>query len=202
MKLSTTLARCCSAIVVSVSIASASAHDATDPHAHHQHAVASSVRSTANYVVPDVQLIRADGKTVRLSQELNDGRPVVLDFIYTSCTSICPISSQTFADLQSALGPGSDKVHLVSISIDPEEDTPQRLREYAKKFGAGPAWEHYTGTLAASLVAQRAFNVDRGGKMNHAPVTFVRTAPGERWIRIDGFASAAQLANELRVGAY
>jgi protein SCO1/2 len=85
----------------------------------------------------------------------------------------------------------------VSISIDPEFDTPARLREYARKFGAGPEWQHYGGTLAASREVQRAFGAYRGDKMNHAPVTLVRTAPGKEWVRIDGFASADQLLAEL-----
>jgi len=179
-------------------VSASHAHDAADTHAHHQHAAAKTVRSTAEYVIPDVKLVRDDGKSVSLQQELGDRRPVVMNFIYTTCTSICPLSSQTFADLQTKLGAGRDKVHLVSISIDPEEDTPQRLREYAQKFGAGSEWQHYTGTLTASLATQRAFNVDRGGKMNHAPLTLIRMTPGNRWVRIDGFATADQLAGELR----
>jgi protein SCO1/2 len=179
-------------------MAAALAHDASDPHAHHHHAVAETTRSVADYAIPDVKLVRDDGKLVRFAQELDDGRPVVLNFIYTTCTSICPLTSQTFADLQARLGTERDKVHLVSVSIDPEEDTPPRLREYASHFGAGPEWQHYTGTLAASLAVQRAFNVDRGGKMNHTPVTLLRTSPGGHWVRIDGFATADQLAAELR----
>jgi protein SCO1/2 len=144
-----------------------------------------------------VQLVRDDGKTVRLPEELNDGRPVVLSFVYTSCTTVCPVTSATLAELQSRLGAASSKVHLVSITIDPEFDTPARLREYAKKFGAGPAWQHYSGTLSASQTAQRAFDVYRGDKMNHSPATLVRAAPGAQWVRLDGFATAEQLLAEL-----
>jgi protein SCO1/2 len=175
------------------------AHD-PDAHAHHHQATPETTRSIVEYTVPDVKLVRDDGKAVDLRRELDDARPVVLDFIYTTCTSICPLTSQTFADLQRKLGAQRESVHLVSISIDPEQDTPARLHDYAEKFGAGPAWQHYTGTLAASIATQRAFNVYRGGKMNHAPVTLVRIAPGNRWIRIDGFATAEQLLGELRNG--
>src|ERR1700693_2426438 len=148
------------------------AADAPDPHAHHRHPMApEAARTSAAYTVPDVELVRDDGKTVLLNQELNDGRPVVLSFIFTSCTTICPMISATLAQLQRKLGPARDQVHLVSISIDPEFDTPARLRVYARKFGAGPEWQHYGGTLAASLAAQRAFGVYRGDKMNHAPAT-------------------------------
>jgi protein SCO1/2 len=86
----------------------------------------------------------------------------------------------------------------VSISIDPEQDTPARLREYAGRFHAGPAWHHYTGTVEASIALQRAFDAYRGDKMSHVPVTFLRAAPGRPWVRIDGFASSAELEGEVR----
>jgi protein SCO1/2 len=86
----------------------------------------------------------------------------------------------------------------MSISIDPEEDTPSRLAEYARKFHAGPEWQHYTGTLAASLAAQRAFDVYRGEKMNHTPVTLMRAAPGKPWLRIEGFVTPDELVHDYR----
>jgi protein SCO1/2 len=176
----------------------APAAEAGDPHAHHHHAMPEVLRSVVDYAVPDVKLVRDDGKTVLLDKELNDGRVVVLNFIYTTCTSVCPLTSQTFSQLQNKLGPARDRVHLMSISIDPEQDTPARLREYAAKFGAGPQWQHYTGSLAASIAAQGAFNVYRGDKMSHVPATLVRAAPGAPWVRMDGFATADQLLAELR----
>jgi protein SCO1/2 len=168
--------------------------------AEHHHAAASTepVRTTINYIVPTITLVRDDGRSVRLADELNDDRPVVLNFIYTTCPGICPLASHIFSQLQRKLGADRDRVHLVSISIDPEEDTPARLREYAQRYGAGPSWQHYTGTVAASLAAQRAFEVYRGDKMGHTPVTLVRTAPGAPWIRFDGFATPDVLLQELR----
>ncbi|KVD76351.1 hypothetical protein WS62_31915 [Burkholderia sp. ABCPW 14] len=175
------------------------AADHADPLAqHHHHMMPGTVRSTVNYSLPPVQLVRDDGKTVSLVDELNDGRPVVLTFIYTSCTTVCPMISKTFEELQSELGSDRDKVHLVSISIDPEEDTPQRLKSYAARFDAGPEWQHYTGTVEASVATQRAFNVYRGDKMNHTPVAFLRAAPGKPWLRIDGFATPTELLSAYR----
>jgi cytochrome oxidase Cu insertion factor (SCO1/SenC/PrrC family) len=69
-------------------------------------------------------------------------------------------------ELQHELGLARDHVHLVSISIDPEFDTLARLHEYARRFGAGPEWQHYGGTLAASVAAQRAFGVYQPGPRN------------------------------------
>ncbi|MDY7545088.1 SCO family protein [Glaciimonas sp. CA11.2] len=170
-----------------------------DAHAHHHHPMSTeSSQAVVDYSLPKVNLVRQDGKTVPLADELNDGRPVILNFIYTTCTTVCPLTSQTFSQLQTALGSDKYKVHLVSISIDPEEDTPARLQKYAQKFGADSEWNHYTGSVEASIATQRAFDVYRGDKMNHNPVTLLRSAPGKPWLRIDGFSSAADLLNAYR----
>jgi protein SCO1 len=155
-------------------------------------------RSVADYTVPPVELVREDGKVVRFSDELADPRPVVLNFIYTTCNGICPMLSQTLSFLQSKLGAQRDSVRMVSVSLDPEQDTPQRLSEYAERFHAGPEWHHYTGTAAASVVVQRAFGVYRGDKMSHSPVTLLRPAPGKPWVRFDGYASADELLREFQ----
>jgi protein SCO1/2 len=172
-----------------------------DPHAHHHHMMQAPppiTRRTMNYVVPEVTLVRSDGARVNFGHELDDGRPVLLDFIYTTCTTICPVMSQTFAEVQKRLGADAAKVKMVSVSIDPEEDTPARLTEYAKRYQAGPQWTFYTGTVEASVAAQRAFDAYRGDKMNHAPVTFFRSAPGQPWVRLDGFVTPDAIVGEVR----
>lgn len=173
------------------------ATEAAGMHMHHA-VMPGTVHTMVQYAVPSVQLVRDDGQAVSLPKELDDGRPVILTFIYTSCTTICPMISQTLEQLQGELGVDRDKVHIMSISIDPEADTPERLRTYAAHFDAGPEWQHYTGTVDASVAAQRAFNVYRGDKMNHTPVTFVRAAPGQPWLRIDGFATPTELLAAYR----
>ena len=153
-------------------------------------------RSVTQYTIPRVTLIREDGKRVDLASELDDGRPVVLNFIYTSCTTICPMSSEVFEQFQDALGDARDSVHLVSISIDPEQDTPARLRTYAAQFHAGKSWNHYSGSFDSSLTVQRSFNAYRGDKMAHVPLTLVREAPGKPWVRFDGLARSQDLLAE------
>lgn len=156
-----------------------------------------ATRSVARYVLPAVTLVRDDGRKVALLDELDDGRPVVLNFIFTSCPGICPLSSQMFEQLQRSLGADPERVHLVSISIDPDVDTPPRLRAYARQFHAGPGWQHYTGAASDIESIQRAFDVYSRDKMAHRPLTLVRPAPGARWIRFDGFATAASVLQEL-----
>jgi protein SCO1/2 len=151
-----------------------------------------------NLTLPKIQLVRQDGKTVQLQDELSDGRVVVMSFIYTSCTAICPMTSQTISRLQGKLGADVDKVHLVSVSIDPEQDTPAILTQYAEKYHASKYWDHYTGTEEASIAVQKAMEAYRGDKMNHAPTTFIWDGKSNAWVRIDGFASADDLLNEVK----
>ena len=157
----------------------------------------SGAATAADYRIPDVQLVRQDGKTVSLAAELADARPVYLNFIFTSCQAICPASSQTFAQLQKRLAKSGKRAHLVSVSIDPDYDTPARLREYAARFHAGKAWQHYTGSVADSVSVQKAFDAWRGDKMNHEPVTYFRARPGAEWERLEGFLTAAELAGRI-----
>lgn len=173
--------------------------DHSHHHHHHQAPAEPGYRLTEHQLaLPEVSLIRDDGKQVDLAAELGDGRPVVLNFIYTTCTAICPMLSHTFAQFQSQLGAEAATVRMVSVSIDPEHDTPARLAAYARQFQAGPQWAHYTGTVDASVRVQKAFGAYYGDKMNHRPAVYMRAAPGKPWIRLDGFTSADDLVREYR----
>jgi protein SCO1/2 len=182
-------------------------HDHTahqhDAHAHHKHMLQqkSFVRSEHHYVIPDVVLKDQDGKSMPLQEILADGdKPVMLNFIFTTCTTICPVLSASFSQLQEALGDETDEVQMVSISIDPEYDSPEKLHEYAERFHAGESWTFYTGDLPDIVTVQKAFDVYRGDKMNHPPVSFMRTRPKAPWIRFEGFASIQDLMHEYHNG--
>ncbi len=153
-------------------------------------------QSIGNYKVPDVSVVRQDGQKLSFIKELDDGRPVVMNFIFASCSAICPMLSHVFSKVQDKLGKSSQKFHLVSISIDPENDTPAKLTEYAHKFEAGSNWDFYTGTVETSLAIQKAFNVYRGDKMNHSSVILMRAEPGKSWLRLDGFMSPDEVIHE------
>ncbi len=172
-------------------------------HEHHHQAMSGAqdgvVRTLANYTVPDVKLLDVNGASVSLNSEFGDqDRPVILNFIFTTCTAICPVMSATFSQVQTSLGPQRNAVRMVSISIDPEQDTPAVLKAYAGKFDAGPQWQMLTGSLQDSIAVQRAFNVYRGDKMGHTPATFLRAKAGQPWVRLDGFASANDILREYR----
>lgn len=155
-------------------------------------------RTVASYTPPDVTLTDASGAKVRLASVLEREGPVMLQFIFTTCPTICPVMSGAFSAAQGKLGEDARRVRMVSISIDPEQDTPERLREYARKFKAGPQWLFLTGDLDAVVSVQKSFDAYRGNKMRHEPLTFMRAAPGKPWVRLDGLMSAAQIVAEYR----
>lgn len=167
-------------------------------HALHAPAGADYLRRVEAYAVPDVTLVGSNGERVALASLLGSGMPVMLNFIFTSCTTICPVMTATFASVQHELGEEHRKIQLVSISIDPLHDTPPRLAAYAERQRAKQPWRFLTGEPGSILSVQEAFQAYRGDKMNHAPLTFLRAAPGDPWVRIQGFPTAADLIREYR----
>jgi protein SCO1/2 len=178
----------------------APAHGECDHGAHQQAASGkpSYASKRSSFETPDVTLLGQDGEEHALVALLGADKPVMLNFIFTSCTTICPVMTSTFREVERQLGTDREQVQLVSISIDPEYDTPARLAEYARARGAGEPWIFLTGDLASIRRTQTAFDAYRGNKMNHVPLTFLRAAPDEPWLRIDGFAAASDIMREYR----
>lgn len=171
---------------------------AHEDHANHAKSAATYTRSVQQYAVPDLALTSIEGKAVGLSALLETDKPVLVNFVFTSCSAICPVMSATFAQVQQRLGERRDDVRLVSISIDPEQDTPARLRDYAARFRTrGGEWVFLTGGRNAIRQVQDAFDVNRGNKTNHLPLTFLRANARSPWVRVEGLASADQLLHEV-----
>ncbi len=152
--------------------------------------------STAYYTVPDVSLIDNNNHPVSIQKAIDSPEPVLLNFIFTSCTSICPVMSATFSNAHKHIVENGEFARFISISIDPEYDTPARLQEYARQHNARPNWKFFTGTLEDIERVQKAFGAYRGDKMNHTPITFLRAHPEDPWVRIDGFTSTEDLLKE------
>lgn len=156
-------------------------------------------RSINDYAMPDVVLTDADDRPVKLRELMATPDPVMVNFIFTSCSTICPVMAHVFAELPAVLGADGKRLRMVSISIDPEADTPLQLKAYAKSLHAGPRWKFLTGRAEDIKLVQLAFGAYRGNKMNHEPLTLMRQSSGASWVRIDGFASPDALAREYRM---
>lgn len=170
-----------------------------DAHAHHR--ASSRTRyatSLAVYDLPPVALEDSEGRAVSLEEVVAGPEPIALNFIFTTCTTICPVMTATFARMNAQLGADAKGLRFVSISIDPEYDTPGVLKSYASRYDAGENWWFLTGGAEEVTSVLRAFDAYFGGKTNHRPLTFLRGPSATEWVRIEGLASGADLATEYR----
>jgi len=178
-------------------------HAKQDHAGHHEHHMAVAAKryisNLTSYVIPEVMLVESDGSEKLLSEAIDSSKAVMLNFIFTTCTAICPTMSATFAQVSNQMASDKETIQLISISVDPEHDTPEMLTKYAKKFMAGPEWRLFTGTSNNSILAQRAFDAYRGDKMNHLPLFFIHAPGSEKWVRIEGLVSADELITEYRM---
>jgi protein SCO1 len=153
-------------------------------------------RSVRTYATPDVLLTDGDARPVRLRELLATDDPVMMNFVFTTCSAICPVMVKVFADVPVRLGAAAKNLRMISISIDPDNDTPAQLKAYSKQFGAGARWQFLTGRPQDVRAVQLAFDGYRGDKMNHEPLTLMRHGSSKPWVRIDGFANPDELVRE------
>ena len=86
------------------------------------------------------------------------------------------------------------RLQLASITIDPDNDTPEQLRRFAAGFRTGPGWQFYTGRFDDLLRVQKHFDVYRGSKASHPPVLLLRRDARAPWMRVEGFPQAVEIA--------
>jgi protein SCO1/2 len=168
-------------------------------HHHHQHAAPAPPPAQRTYTVPDLAVVTQSGESVHFYRDLVKGRVVVMNFVFTSCTTVCPTMGATFARVQQQLG--DRDVAMVSVSVDPANDTPERLTAWSRKLGAKPGWTLVTGRttdIAAILKALGLFTADPAA---HSPVVLVVNDPENRWERVDGLASSSAIMAAIdRIG--
>jgi protein SCO1/2 len=155
-------------------------------------------RTIESYTVPDIVLVNQDGVKVRLKELLQSNKPVIMDFIFGTCTTICPILSTSFVNLQNKLGADSQKIQLVSITIDPEHDSPRVMKEYLKRYRAKPGWDFLTGSRADIDKVMHAFDAYVTNKMSHIPLTLIQSPEDGKWIRIYGLMGSSEFLSECK----
>jgi protein SCO1 len=148
--------------------------------------------------IPDTPVYDQDGKRLRFYSDLVKGKTVAINFIFTTCTTICPPLTATFRQVQQELGErvGRD-VQLISLSVDPATDVPERLRAFSAKFHAGPGWTFITGDKQEITLLLKALGANVGDKNNHSPMVLVGNDSAAYWTRTYGLAPADTLAKVI-----
>ncbi|NOT10527.1 MAG: SCO family protein [Methylococcaceae bacterium] len=135
------------------------------------------------------------GKTLRFFDDLINNKIVVINFIFTDCASSCPLSTAIFRQVQKQLG--KQPVQLITISVDPDNDTPERLLAFSNKFGAGPGWVFVTGDHAAISGLLKNFGVYSADRNKHSNMVIVGNDTKHQWTRLYGLPQADDIISAL-----
>jgi len=191
---------CLRAILAPMALAAAGLY-AQSGEMHHHHAAAPAdqdgpVVAVSGLTIPDVELVDQHGKKVRFYSDLIKGRVVAINTIFTTCTTICPLMGANIAKLSKMLSDAGDsRVNLISISIDPVVDTPERLEEWSRKFGRTDAdWTLLTGPKPEIDGLLKALQVFTPEKQDHAPVLLIGGDGAGSWARASALLSPPRLA--------
>lgn len=151
-------------------------------------------RESARTYFTDVELVNQDGETMRLYSDLMDGKIVVIDSIFTTCTAVCPVLGQKMQAIQEAAGDrmGED-VHLISISVDPQTDTPAKLKAYGERFGARQGWYFLTGSQENVELALSKLGYAVEDKESHSTVVLMGNEKTGLWKKTNGLSASASL---------
>lgn len=170
-----------------------------DAHAHHRAQLERPVetRALGGLSIPDVDVVTQNGDSVRFPELVRD-KVVVMNFIFTTCTTVCPPMGANFSRLQKELGERAGRdVFLISVSVDPVNDTPERLRAWGEMFGAGPGWTLVTGSKVDVTRLLKDLQVFTPDIRDHAATVILGDAESDTWTRADGLAPPAKLAEIL-----
>lgn len=156
--------------------------------------------SLSSMNIPDAQVLDQNGKQLNFYSDLVKDKTVAINFIFTTCTAICPSLAATFRRVQQEAATRGVDVQLISISVDPATDTPERLRDFAAKFKAGPNWTFVTGDKARIDSVLQALGAAVSNKNDHTPMMLIGNDPSNYWTRAYGLTSPVKIV-DLVAGA-
>jgi protein SCO1/2 len=143
--------------------------------------------------VPNTIFLDQNGNIVHFYSDLVRDKTLLVNFIFTRCTGSCPLSGMNFAQIQGLLAARGDRsIALISISTDPE-DTPDKLKHWAARFGAQPGWTLLSGSEAAVDEVARALTSAPAKKGEHVPAVLIGDDATGRWTRVYGLQTPAEL---------
>lgn len=146
----------------------------------------------------DLALVDQQGLAKKFRTDVIGDRIAVVNFIYTSCKTSCPMASAIFGQVQERLGPllGRDVV-LVSLSIDPVTDRPARLLAAAEQFHAKPGWSWLTGDKATVDRVLRGLGVYSSNIVEHPTMVMIGDGKTGEWVRLLGFPTPDDIMAHL-----
>lgn len=151
--------------------------------------------------IPDTQVLDQYGKSRSFYSDLIKGKTVAINFLFTTCTAICPSLAATFRRVQQEAAERGIEVELISISVDPSTDTPERLHDFAEKFKAGPGWTFVTGDKARIDSVLQTLGAAVSNKNDHTPMILIGNDESDHWTRAYGLTSPVKILDLLAEAA-
>jgi len=188
--------------LLAVLLLGAAAPRAQEAHKHDAPAAKQGAGAPTQPRIPDVACLDQNGKKLRFHTDLVKGKVVVISFIFTSCTYMCTIIGEGMARLQAALGErvGRD-VHLISVSIDPATDTPEKLKAWAARLKAKDGWTLVTGEKAEMDRLLKVLIGGASGNKTHSPLLLIGNEATNVWTDAYALESPAKVIQQIdRVG--
>jgi cytochrome oxidase Cu insertion factor (SCO1/SenC/PrrC family) len=146
----------------------------------------------------NLEVVDQDGHKLRFYDDVLKDRQVVVSFIYTTCKELCPISTARLVTVKDVLRERFGKhVTFVSLSVDPENDTPEKLKAYAEAFGTGDGWLLLTGKPEnLKTIAARLGNREDKKEQHRNEVVLGNASTGD-WSRNSAFIEPERLAFDI-----
>lgn len=153
----------------------------------------------------DITVQDQDGHPLQFYSDLLQGRTVVIDFIFTGCTTVCPMQTAILRDVRNRLSDSKTdqgEVLLISVTIDPKHDGPQQLREYAQRFQIAPGlrhgWVFVTGEPRELKKLLYAFKSETSQPASHSNILWIGNEPQQRWTRTAAFNTPQHVTQLVR----
>jgi len=151
--------------------------------------------------IPNTRILDQNGKQLNFYNDLIKGKTVAINFIFTTCTTICPPLTATFRKVQQTASERGLDVKLVSVSVDPVVDTPERLRAFAEKFNADQSWTFVTGEKGEIESLLQSLGVAVTNKNDHTPMILIGNDSQNYWTRAYGLSSPTKLVDLIAEAA-
>ncbi len=162
-------------------------------------AAADDAKTAAAAYRPNVELQTQNGKTVRFYDDLVAGRVVLINFMFTSCNNICPPMTANLVQVQRLLKEEmGDRVVIISITVDPETDTPAVLKAYAERFATGPGWFFLTGARDRIEAVVSKLGDNSRDKLKHSGMLLIGNDPARTWNKVFAMSPPEEIAAVVR----
>lgn len=180
-------------------------HHAHDQHQHgngHHHENRNPGPSREESItpsIPDPVLIDQDGNKHRFYSDLVKGNLVLMNSIYTTCEGTCPMQTAIFSLVRKLLGDRLGReIQMISVSLDPATDTPERLKKFAEQHGgASEGWTFLTGSRKDVARVLKAMDLYSANPEEHTPIAAVGNEPGGVWLKVINLNSPVELVSRL-----